>query len=139
MELNQNYKNKYLKYKTKYLNLSGGFKCYKGTETAFKNPYYDNKESGIYVDLVDGTPLFSSIDKFDSGTGWPSFSKPISNEDIYMKFENNDKNARIEVLTKKTNCKLGHLFNDGPDNSLRYCLNSVNLHFIPLNLLEQNG
>src|SRR5437016_14463384 len=96
-----------------------------GTETAFHNAYWDNHKPGLYVDLITNEPLFSSIDKFDSGTGWPSFTKPISPEHVVEKTDNSYGMVRTEVRAKKSDSHLGHLFDDGPPPSkLRYCVNS---------------
>jgi methionine-R-sulfoxide reductase len=111
-----------------------------GTEMAFQNLYWDNHRAGIYVDLVTGEPLFSSIDKFDSGTGWPSFTKPISPERVVEKTDNKFGMARTEVRGKNSDSHLGHLFDDGPPPThARYCLNSASLRFIPVEKLQAEG
>jgi peptide methionine sulfoxide reductase msrA/msrB len=108
-----------------------------GTEPPFNNAYWDEHRPGIYVDVNTGEALFTSIDKFDSGTGWPSFTKPIDNTTIIEKEDNSLGSERIEVRTDASH--LGHVFNDGPDGSLRYCINSASLKFIPYTELETNG
>jgi methionine-R-sulfoxide reductase len=111
-----------------------------GTEPPFNNPYWDNKEQGIYVDIVSGEPLFCSVDKFDSGTGWPSFTKPIEKENITYHQEN-DFYKRIEVRSLNADSHLGHVFEDGPEEEggLRYCINSASLKFIPVSQLKEAG
>ena len=111
------------------------------TEPAFKNEYYDNKEEGIYVDIVSGEVLFSSKDKFDSGCGWPSFTKPVKETSIMEKSDFTHGMFRTEVRSSKANSHLGHVFNDGPKEfgGLRYCINSASLKFIPKDEMEEAG
>ena len=111
-----------------------------GTEQAFSNEYWDNKREGIYVDIISGEPLFSSKDKFKSGTGWPSFTKSIEKGSVVEKDDSSFFMSRTEVKSGKADSHLGHVFDDGPTpTGLRYCINSASLKFIPKEDLEQHG
>ena len=112
-----------------------------GTEPPFQNAYYNNFKPGIYVDILDGTPLFTSHDKFEAHCGWPSFTKPISENIVIEKLDTSFGMIRTEVRTKESNIHLGHVFEDGPKDKggLRYCMNSASMRFIPVEKLKEEG
>src|SRR5437899_374731 len=113
---------------------------HEGTEPPFRNPYWDNHEPGIYVDVVSGEPLFSSLDKFDSGTGWPSFTRPLEPKNVSTRSDQSHFTRRTEVRSRLADSHLGHVFDDGPaPTGLRYCMNSAALRFIPVEKLAEAG
>lgn len=115
--------------------------CNSDTEPAFQNKYWNHKEDGIYVDVASGEPLFSSLDKFDSGSGWPSFTKPIEKENVVEHEDRSFGMRRVEVRSKHGDSHLGHVFDDGPRDKggLRFCINSASLRFVPLEQMEKEG
>ena len=111
-----------------------------GTEAPFHNPYWDNHAPGIYVDIVSGEPLFSSLDKFDSGTGWPSFTRPLEGARLVTRTDRSALAARTEVRSGGADSHLGHVFDDGPaPTGLRYCVNSASLRFVPVEKMAEEG
>lgn len=110
-----------------------------GTEPAFRNEYWNNHRAGIYVDVISGAPLFSSLDKFESGTGWPSFTKPIQPDKVIEKVDHSF-GVRAEIRSKSSDAHLGHVFDDGPPpTGLRYCMNSAALRFVPVEKLKEEN
>lgn len=114
---------------------------HEATERPFKNQYWDTKDAGLYVDIVSGEPLFSSLDKFDSGCGWPSFTKPIAHQGLTEKKDHKLGYERVEVRSKSADSHLGHVFPDGPKDrgGLRYCINSAAVRFVPLKDFDKEG
>ena len=113
---------------------------HEGTEPPYRNEYWDNKQAGIYVDVVSGEALFSSLDKYDSGTGWPSFTRPLEGENVLTRTDFKLLLPRTEVRSRQAGSHLGHVFDDGPaPTGLRYCMNSAALRFIPADDLEKAG
>lgn len=113
---------------------------HEGTEAPFRNEYWDNHKHGIYVDVVSGEPLFSSLDKYDSGTGWPSFTRPIEDGHVTTRTDSKLFMERTEVRSAEADSHLGHVFDDGPGpDGLRYCMNSASMRFIPVDRLEAEG
>lgn len=112
-----------------------------GTEPPFQNEFWNHEAEGIYVDVVSGEPLFSSLDKFDAGCGWPSFTQPLKKEQVQEKLDTSHQMKRIEVRSRQADSHLGHVFEDGPKEAtgLRYCINSAALRFVPVDQLKEEG
>jgi methionine-R-sulfoxide reductase len=127
--------------KTKLTPIQYKVACEGGTEPPFRNAYWDNKEPGLYVDVISGEPLFASVHKFDSGTGWPSFTQSLKKEAIVEKKDASHGMVRVEVRSSKSDAHLGHVFDDGPREAggMRYCINSASLKFIPVAKLKESG
>lgn len=115
--------------------------CEAGTEPPFRNAYWNEHRPGIYVDIITGEPLFTSLDKFDSGTGWPSFTKPLAKDNVIEHTDRTFGMERTEVRSKSSDAHLGHVFDDGPTDKggMRYCMNSASLRFVPVEKLEAEG
>ena len=141
--MSKDYSKKYTKeeLKEKLTDLQYNVTQKEDTEMPFQNEYWDNKEIGLYVDIVSGEPLFTSYQKYESGCGWPSFYDTLNKETLEFKEDYKLRLPRTEVRTKNSNIHLGHVFNDGPKEltGLRYCINSAAMHFIPLSDLEKEG
>lgn len=141
--MSKDYSKKYTKeeLKEKLTDLQYNVTQKEDTEMPFQNEYWDNKEIGLYVDIVSGEPLFTSYQKYESGCGWPSFYDTLNKETLQFKEDYKLRLPRTEVRTKNSNIHLGHVFNDGPKEltGLRYCINSASIRFISLNDLEKEG